>query len=68
MGVEHVGLGSDFDGIQRTPRGLEHAGCFAALVECMFARGFDVATVRAVLGDNMRRVFAATLPKAAAVH
>jgi hypothetical protein len=34
----------------------------------MFARGFDVATVRAVLGDNMRRVFAATLPKAAAVH
>jgi membrane dipeptidase len=68
MGVQHVGIGSDFDGIQRTPRGLEHAGCFAALVERMLARGFDVATVRAVLGDNMRRVFAATLPSGVAAH
>jgi len=62
MGPAHVGLGSDFDGIQRTPRGLEHAGCFAALVERMLARGFGEPVVRAILGDNMRRVFEHTLP------
>ncbi|MEZ5978634.1 MAG: dipeptidase [Planctomycetota bacterium] len=62
-GPEHVGLGSDFDGIQRGPAGLEDVSMLGALVERMRARGFDEKTVDGVLGDNFRRVFSRTLPQ-----
>ncbi len=57
-GVEHVGIGSDFDGIQRGPAGLADASCYGHLAELLLARGFSDDEVRAVLGGNMRRVFA----------
>ena len=56
-GIDHVGLGSDFDGIQRTPHGLENAGCYGLLVELLLRRGFTAADIRKVLGLNMQRVF-----------
>lgn len=56
-GIDHVGLGSDYDGIGRTPEGLEDASCYGNLAERMLARGFALDDVRKVLGDNMRRVF-----------
>lgn len=56
-GIEHVGIGSDFDGIQRRPLGLEDARGYPALAECMLKRGFDAGEVRAILGGNMERVF-----------
>jgi membrane dipeptidase len=58
-GIDHVGLGSDYDGIQRTPRGLEGAECYGTLAELLLRRGFSVQDVRKVLGLNMQRVFAA---------
>lgn len=58
-GIEHVGIGSDYDGIGRTPQGLEDASCYANLAERMMARGFDDEGVLRVLGRNMERVFAA---------
>jgi membrane dipeptidase len=62
-GIEHVGVGSDYDGIQRAPRGLEDASCYGVLAERLLARGLDEHDVRAVLGGNMERVFAqATAP------
>ncbi len=57
-GIEHVGLGSDFDGILRTPQGLEDASCYGNLVEKLFERGFDEDGVLAICGGNMERVFA----------
>ena len=57
-GIDHVGIGSDFDGIQRGPRGLEDASCYGFLAERLLARGFAADEVRAVLGDNLRRLFA----------
>lgn len=57
-GVEHVGLGSDFDGIGRTPQGLEDASCYGRIAEGLLQRGFAAADVRAILGGNMERVFA----------
>jgi membrane dipeptidase len=57
-GVDHVGIGSDFDGIQRTPRGLEDASCYGAIADAMLQRGFSLDEARAVLGGNMQRVFA----------
>ena len=57
-GIDHVGLGSDFDGIQRTPRGLENAGCYGLLADLLQSRGFCAGDIRKVLGENMQRVYA----------
>jgi membrane dipeptidase len=57
-GIDHVGIGSDFDGIQRTPRGLESATCYMNLARGLLERGLELDDVRKVLGLNMRRVFA----------
>jgi membrane dipeptidase len=57
-GIEHVGLGSDFDGILRTPQGLEDASCYGNLVEKLLERGFGEDDVLRICGGNMERVFA----------
>lgn len=57
-GIDHVGIGSDFDGIQRTPEGLEDASCYGALAVALQRRGLDATDIGRVLGGNMRRVFA----------
>jgi membrane dipeptidase len=56
-GVDHVGIGSDYDGIGRTPAGLEDASCYVHLAERLLARGLSEQDVSKLLGDNMRRVF-----------
>jgi membrane dipeptidase len=58
-GIDHVGIGSDYDGIQRTPRGLEDARCYGHLGDLLLQRGFSAADVAKVLRANMERVFAA---------
>ena len=57
-GIEHVGLGSDFDGIQRGPRGLEDASTYGLLARLLGERGFAQDDVERVLGGNLRRLFA----------
>ena len=58
-GIEHVGLGSDYDGIQRTPAGLEDASTYPALAAGLARRGFREDELALVLGGNMERVYAA---------
>ncbi|MBK7642327.1 MAG: dipeptidase [Planctomycetes bacterium] len=67
-GIEHVGIGSDFDGILRTPQGLEDASCYGNLVEALFARGFDESEVLAICGGNMERVFDAVTGPGTRAH
>ena len=67
-GVEHVGVGSDYDGIERGPRHLEDASCYGSLAELLLQRGLSVDEVRLVLGGNMRRVFGAVTGPASAAH
>ena len=62
-GIEHVGLGSDYDGIERTPLGLGDAN-YVVLAELMERRGFQEREIRAVLGENLQRVFRAVLAPA----
>jgi len=57
-GAEHVGLGSDYDGIERAPAGLEDASCYPALADALANRGFSTSEVDGIMGANMRRVFA----------
>lgn len=54
-GEKHIGLGSDFDGIETHPEGLEHAGCVHALFTRMRERGFSDAAVQAIAGENFKR-------------
>ncbi len=61
-GPEGVGLGSDFDGIERGPAGLENASGYPRLAEAMRERGFERSLIAGVLGDNFRRVLGRILP------
>jgi len=55
-GEEHVGLGSDFDGITEVPVGFEDVSRYPALVERLLARGLSPRAVRMLLGENLLRV------------
>lgn len=58
-GADHVGLGSDFDGIDATPVGLEDVSTYPAITVELLKRGWDEAAIRQVLGENALRVLAA---------
>src|SRR6266550_1281770 len=55
-GVDHVGLGSDFDGITDVPVGLEDVSKFPDLVAELLRRGWSEVDVRKVVGLNALRV------------
>ncbi len=55
-GVDHVGIGSDFDGMEAVPAGLEDVSGYPAITEELFARGWEESDVRRVLGENSLRV------------
>jgi membrane dipeptidase len=54
-GVDHVGLGSDFDGITRAPEGLEDVSRFPALFAELIRRGWSDADLRKLAGENALR-------------
>jgi membrane dipeptidase len=55
-GVDHVGIGSDWDGINMVPTGLEDVSKMPALTAKLLERGFSEADVRKILGGNHLRV------------
>jgi membrane dipeptidase len=57
-GIDHVGLGSDFDGIPDTPRGLEGVDRYPALLVELMRRGWSDADVAKLAGENVLRVMA----------
>src|SRR6184192_313443 len=56
VGVDHVGLGSDFDGITEVPVGLEDVSKFPDLIAELLKRGWSEQDVRKVAGLNALRV------------
>ncbi|MCX6648191.1 MAG: dipeptidase [Candidatus Bathyarchaeota archaeon] len=56
VGPEHVGLGSDFDGIPATPAGLEDASKMPAITEELVKRGYSEEYIRLILGGNHLRL------------
>jgi membrane dipeptidase len=58
-GVDHVGLGSDFDGIPDAPRGLEAVDRYPALLVELMRRGWTDNEIAKVAGENVLRVMAA---------
>src|SRR6202789_4220774 len=58
-GVDHVGLGSDFDGIPDAPVGLEGVDRYPALLEELMRRGWSDSDIAKLAGENLLRTLAA---------
>jgi membrane dipeptidase len=58
-GVDHVGIGSDFDGIDSTPDGLEDVSRFPDLFAELIRRGWSDGDLKKLAGQNLLRVFRA---------
>jgi membrane dipeptidase len=57
-GVDHVGLGSDFDGVSgATPQGIDSAADLPKITQALLGRGYNEDDIRKILGGNTLRVF-----------
>ena len=56
-GIDHVGLGSDFDGVTSLPAGMEDVTKLPAITRALLERGHTENDVKKVLGGNFMRVF-----------
>jgi len=58
-GIDHVGLGSDFDGVSgATPEGIDSAADLPKITQALLDRGYHAEEIRKILGGNLLRVFA----------
>jgi membrane dipeptidase len=58
-GADHVGIGSDFDGVPCTPAGLEDNSKFPALTRALLEKGYSAADIRKIYGGNTLRLMRA---------
>jgi membrane dipeptidase len=57
-GVDHVGLGSDFDGVSgATPQGIDSAADLPKITQALLDRGYSADDIHKMLGGNVLRVF-----------
>ncbi len=57
-GVDHVGLGSDFDGVSgATPQGMDSAADLPKITQALLDRGYSEDDIKKILGGNLLRVF-----------
>jgi membrane dipeptidase len=59
VGVDHVGLGSDFDGIEAPPKELNGVQDFPLVTKALLDRGYSKKDINKILGGNFLRVFKA---------
>jgi len=60
VGIDHVGLGSDFDGVgDSLPTGLEDVSAYPKLIRVLLERGYTDEQVRKILSNNLLRVWGA---------
>lgn len=55
-GIDHVGIGSDFDGIAGTANGLEDVSKMPSLIAALLNRGYSDSELKKLLGQNHLRV------------
>ena len=65
-GIDHVGIGSDFDGISRLPYQMEDVSKYPYLTQELLNRGYDEKQIHKILGGNLLRAFAEAEKVAAA--
>jgi len=59
-GIDHVGIGSDFDGVPRLPEQLESVATYPLITQELLNRGYDREAIHKILGGNMMRVLRET--------
>ena len=57
VGVEYVGIGSDYDGVEIMPTGLENVSKLPFLTKKLIEHGYTIREVRKILGGNFKRIF-----------
>jgi membrane dipeptidase len=57
-GIDHVGIGSDFDGIPSAPEGIDSAADLPKITAALKQRGYTEEDCRKIMGGNLLRVFA----------
>lgn len=55
-GIDHVGLGSDYDGVSRLPVQLEDVSCYPLITQALLDRGYSEEDIKKILGENLLRV------------
>jgi membrane dipeptidase len=58
-GIDHVGLGSDWDGIDSAPQGMDSCADVPRIVQGLLDRGYNDGQIRKILGENDLRVMTA---------
>lgn len=56
VGIEHVAVGSDFDGIESAPQGLEDVSKFPVLTKALLERGYKKEDIAKIMGQNFLRI------------
>ena len=56
-GVDHVGIGTDFDGISAMPEGVDSAADLPKITQGLLDRGYSESDIKKILGGNLLRVF-----------
>ena len=59
IGVDHIGLGSDFDGITKTPKQLEDVSTYPLITQELLNRGYKPADIHKIMSGNILRVMRA---------
>jgi membrane dipeptidase len=62
IGADHVGLGSDFDGIESAPKELDGVQDYPVITRELLKRGYSRSDITKILGGNFLRVFKANMP------
>jgi len=62
VGIDHVGLGSDFDGVNSLPQQLDDVTTMPLITKELLARGYSKKDIRKILGGNFLRLFEANEP------
>ena len=57
VGIDHVGIGSDYDGVEIMPTGLENVTKLPFLTKKLIEHGYTNREVRKILGGNFKRIF-----------
>ncbi|WP_181306315.1 dipeptidase [Rufibacter sp. XAAS-G3-1] len=65
-GIDHVGLGSDYDGISSAPTGLEDVSTYPLITKTLLERGYKKKEIEKILGGNFIRVWEANIPSVVA--
>ncbi|MBH10507.1 MAG: peptidase M19 [Candidatus Marinimicrobia bacterium] len=57
IGIDHVGIGADWDGVEILPKGIEDISKLPNLTKNLLERGYNQIEIRKILGGNFKRVF-----------